>query len=110
MRRDEKGVAMPGPSFNLPLSVDGGPGVPAHIRDVAGVTVAPVVYTLEMAEFIVHAANYHARLADIVRRLAKWHSEAVAPCGSLSFNLIKISQEANELWEEMTQEGGENEG
>jgi hypothetical protein len=101
MRRDENGVAVPGQSFKLPLRHLGAKGVPAEVIDAAGVTVAPVIYSLEMADFIVHAANYHACLADIVRRLAEWHVHK-----DDTIDILPIVADAAELWEEMQKEGG----
>jgi hypothetical protein len=47
--------------------------------------------------YIVHAANYHARLADIVRRLA----EQVEPDWRLFAHQLQITLDASELWDEM---------
>ena len=107
MIRDDNGIAVPSGETLLPWKVESDEMVSDHCGCVV---VRDGDAYPETLHFIVHAANYHAQLADIVRRLAEWHSEAVAPGGSLSFNLIKISREAKELWEEMTQEGGEDEG
>lgn len=98
MKRDENGVAVPGQSFRLPLSHLGAKGVPAEVIDAAGVTVAPVIYSLEMVEFMVYAANYHARLAEIVRQLAEWHDQEIEDIGV-------IVADAVELWDEMRKDG-----
>lgn len=58
--------------------------------------------------FAIHAANNIIEAREIVRRLAIWHDEASKPSGSLSFNLIRISEDAARLWAKMREDVGDD--
>jgi hypothetical protein len=91
---------MPGPADPLPWQCN-----PERIETwiaIADAKQAPLGYEKDTAEFSVHAANYHARLADIVRRLAEWHVHK-----DDTIDILPIVADAAELWEEMQKEGGE---
>jgi hypothetical protein len=55
-------------------------------------------YFRDDADYTAHAANYHARLADIVRRLQD-HQDYE--------NIVKIIADASALWDEMKGGGDE---
>ncbi len=67
MRTNDVGIAVPDPCFRLPLRHIIGHG--HEIVDADGITVAPTVFTRDMTDFMVIAANFHAKMAEIVRRL-----------------------------------------
>lgn len=76
------------------MRVNAAKGTLTYITDVVGLAVTPVVYTIEMAEFLRESANYHERLADIVRRLAEQGSIGDR---ALLYDLV---QDAATLWQE----------
>lgn len=96
MKRNEKGIAVPGEYVNLPLRHLGAKGVPAEVVDAMGVTVTPVIYGIDTAEFIIYAANFHERLADIVRRLLEHSNKIAANAEPIS----DILDDAAALWTE----------
>lgn len=90
MRRDENGVAVPPTEFPLPWTIDDdGVVVCSNGRDINGDAVL---------EFTVHAANYHAQMAEILRRLAEWHEQETDDIGV-------IVADAVSLWDEMRKDG-----
>jgi hypothetical protein len=107
MRRDENGVAVPGVADPLPWrSNTNEPSTGwGFVFDAKNTTIG---YEGDTLEYIAHAANYHARLADIVRRLAVWADEAKELGGSLTFSLFDIANDAERIWAEM--KGGGDEG
>ena len=99
MKRNENGIAVPGEPFTLPLRVNTAKGTLTHITDVVGLTVTPVVYTVEMAEFLREAANFHERFGEIVRKLAEWHDQ-----DDDTIDILPIVTDAADLWEEYREE------
>jgi hypothetical protein len=93
MKRDANGVAVPHEADPLPWSRD------ANSRDHSPVDSRGVPLGLDgdTLDYQVHAANYHARLADIVRRLA----EQVEPDWRLFAHQLQITLDASALWDEM---------
>jgi hypothetical protein len=102
MRRDEDGIAVPGIADPLPWRLDVTSG-DKWLFDANGVLVGLDGDTLE---FTPHAANYHQRLADIVRRFVEMcHRWQHAPSGELGDFIEKdkaLRAEAAALWAEMT--------
>jgi len=100
MRRNDKGIAVPGESFPLPWAV-----IPDHTGDYIVAANEEEVFDVsrieQTAEFIVDAANYHERFADIVRRLAEWKTtlkgrDFIKGASELDW----ISDDAAALWAE----------
>lgn len=107
MRRDENGVAVPFKTSYLPWETK-----KSYMTDIRDFYGGHVTYGAidEDAEFAVHAANYHARLCDIVRRLHEWdikHPKGRIYPQSVENEFHGITRDAAALWAEMTQEGGE---
>jgi hypothetical protein len=100
MRR-ENGVSVPGESFPLPWAV-----TPDHAGSFIGAANGEEIFTADRiegtAEFAVYAANYHSRLAEIVRRLAqmKRYDDFA--------DVWSVCDDAANLWAEM--KGGGYEG
>jgi hypothetical protein len=97
MRRDANGVVVPDEESLLPWGV-----VTGEVCAADGSTVVDIGLPDDRA-FIVHAANHHARLADIVRRLA----EQVEPDWRLFAHQLQITLDASALWDEMKGGGDE---
>ena len=90
MRRDANGVVVPAGHDPLPWNrSDHEDGWPADAKDNI------IGFGNDTIDFIVHAANYHGRLADIVRRLAEW-SES-----DLMGDVDAMIVDAAKLWDEM---------
>jgi len=111
MRRDENGVAVPGVADPLPWrSNTNEPSTGwGFVFDAKNTTIG---YEGDTLEYIAHAANYHARLCDVVRRLAEYKA-ARNPAGRSRESLEKTASglwnaidDAAELWVEM--KGGGN--
>ena len=101
MIRDENGIAVPNPKSLLPLDISGD-----LVLNDYGDYVCQIQHP-DDADFLTHAAKFHPRLADIVRRLAVWHEETRRPSGTLSFKLFNITSEAAKVWAEMREDGVE---
>jgi hypothetical protein len=105
MKRDANGVAVPHKLCPLPWIADNKgewPKVKTCNVKVESMVCEPCFEA--DSYFIAHAANYHARLADIVRRLLV-HSNRVAGNGE---PICDILDDASALWDEM--KGGGNAG
>jgi hypothetical protein len=102
MRR-ENGVAVPGVADPLPWrSNTNQPSTGwGFVFDAKNTTIG---YEGDTLEYIAHAANYHARLCDVVRRLA----EAPKNMGPTFFAgyVAQLISESQSLWAEM--KGGGN--
>jgi len=99
VRRDANGVVVPDEESPLPWKV-----VFSEACAADGSTVADIGLPDDRA-FIVHAANYHGRLADIVRRFVEmcnlWQT---GPASELETFLEKdraLREDASALWDEM---------
>jgi hypothetical protein len=61
----------------------------------------------EDRQYVIHAANYHARLCDIVRRLAELETGVVELEPREVWQTIDdVAKQSAKLWAEMQQEGG----
>jgi hypothetical protein len=104
MKRDENGIAVPHEESPIPWTAadsDEWASVRTRAGDGNMETLVCEPYFRVDADFIAHAANYHHRLADLVRRLA---TEGIQ--GDISSLIV----DASYLWAEMTDEtkgGGE---
>jgi len=99
VKRNENGVVVPGEYVKLPLRHLGAKGAPAEVVDAMGVTVTPVVYGIDTADFIIHAANHHERFAEIVRRFSEWHDQ-----DDDTIDILPIVTDAATLWKEYQEE------
>jgi hypothetical protein len=94
MRTNDRGIAVPGPADKLPWSCD-----PERIEKWIAIADAEGVllgYEGVTAEFAVLAANYHERMADIVRRLEAWNGAQ----DTSEDGLWDIVNDATALWAE----------
>jgi len=99
MIRDDNGIAAPHEMDPLPWKYN--QDIAAIVEKRGDVAIMAQTTSQCTCEFAVHAANYHAQLADIVRRLAEPNENAGI------VGLIRIIEDARNLWAEMMQEGGE---
>jgi hypothetical protein len=101
MRRDENGIAVPHTESPLPWSASGHDEW-AWVKTKTGngnhETGVCEPYFRADADYIAHAANYHHRLADIVRRFLV-HSNRMAGRGE---PITDIFDDAANLFDEMT--------
>jgi len=103
MKRDANGVAVPDEESPLPWMYEIG-----MLRASDGSPVCEGMLP-EDNQFVIHAANYHARLADILRRSVEIFD--LLKTGPLSTFLEKdqaLREDASALWDEM--KGGGDEG
>jgi len=102
MRRDENGIAVPHEESPIPWTAadsDEWASVRTRAGDGNMETLVCEPYFRVDADFIAHAANYHQRLADIVRRLAEWHNQE-----DDTIDILPIVTDAAKFWAEMTDE------
>ena len=100
--RTVNGIAVPGEGCPLPWAV-----IPDHcgtyVADANGEEVFDVSRLEGTAEFQVVAANYHAKMAEIVRRLDDWIVRRLGDWNDndqLIDDVVKISIDASALWDE----------
>jgi hypothetical protein len=103
MRRDENGIAVPHEVDPRPWKTNFVSG-DRWLYDCNG---NPVGLSGDTLEFIPHAANYHQRLADIVRRISEWDKKF--PKSTIhnvhaEKQFDQIVSDASYLWAEMTDE------
>jgi len=97
MKRDENGIAVPHEESPIPWTAadsDEWASVRTRAGDGNMETLVCEPYFRVDADFIAHAASYHQRLADIVRRLID---------GDAS-DMCFVVDDARALWAEMTDE------
>lgn len=100
MRRDERGIAVPSEHNPIPWKIiaDELGGIASSNGEVFGGSGWD-----EDDEFTTHAANYHARLAEIARRI-----EPVTKINAAEWTLAErlhiatIANDAAALWQEMS--------
>lgn len=111
LRRNELGIAVPGIASPLPWKNERGPiFFGPDIEPEEAVTseegavfasdddIVAEAYDEDDAAFLRHAANYHERLADIVRRIKAWID------GEAADDFGPIVDDAAELWDEMSRD------
>jgi hypothetical protein len=91
--RTNNGIAVPSESSPLPWHVERD-----MIYDVDRAWVSDCVTSTD-AKFIAVAANYHERMADIVRLLAEWNEGCPQSPG-----ISSVAQVASGLWAEYQKE------
>lgn len=92
MKTNDRGIAVPGPADQLPWSCD-----PERIEKWIAIADANgdlLGYEGVTAKFAVLAANYHERMADIVRRLEVWNAAE----NTMEDGLWDIVNDATALW------------
>lgn len=94
MRRNDKGIVVPDLQTKLPLCVLH--GIYETLCDKAGSVVANDLVSEDDAEFLKHAANYHERIADIVRLLAEFEDQDFVDFQAINSIVVKASK----LWSE----------
>ena len=101
MKTDDAGIAVPGGDVVMPLVGDGDIVVPG-VWDSEQDYFAEIYGGPDFAEFLIVAANYHKRMADIVRRLAtveNWPDRMMVAGSALA-----IAEDAAALWAEYQKE------
>lgn len=98
MKRDENGIAVPSESSPLPWVARTHEGSPAIVSPSRAMNVAKF-WDNNDAAYARHAANFHHRLADLVRRLVDWRSDVADE------SLDDIGSLAVELWYEIRMDG-----
>lgn len=101
MRRNKNGIAVPGVLTKLPFASDGNYDAEGLRWDVYDATKRDILSFgyREDAEFLAHAANYHARLAEIVRRFSEWHDQ-----DDDTIDILPIVTDAATLWKKYQEE------
>ena len=101
MKRNENGVVVP--SDESPLPWKPWPCfTPIGLVDANGRWTEKISW--ETIQFQAHAANYHERFADIVRRLVTWADESGKPGTPMTVNLFTLCEDAASLWKEYREE------
>lgn len=100
MKTNDRGIAVPGIVDPLPWKLDVKSGA-QWAKDARGVYLGLERDTME---FQIVAANFHERMADIVRRLAD-----VTLYADASPDVIRLQDDADSAWSEYQEEvqGGE---
>jgi hypothetical protein len=98
MKRDENGIAVPHDVDPRPWKMN----VVSGDRWLYDCNGNPVGRSRDTFEFIPHAANYHQRLADIVRRLADTPTN-MEPTFFAGY-VTRLIHESQSLWSEMADE------
>ena len=96
MRTNDRGIAVPSERSPLPWHVECD-----IVYDVDRAWVSDCVASTD-AKFITHAANFHERMADLVRRLAtveNWPDRMMVTGSALA-----IAEDAAALWAEYQKE------
>jgi hypothetical protein len=101
MKRDENGIAVPHEADPLPWGGKISPGDRWYINS-RGILLG---YSSDTFDYQIHAANYHARLADIVRRIVsqceKWKNAPASELTGFIEEDTAIQTDASALWDEM---------
>jgi hypothetical protein len=92
LNRDENGIAVPFESHPLPWKAAWG--------TVADANDDEVCQPGEQDGFICHAANYHFRMAYIVRTSAQWNESGIPHVETL----LKFISDSAKLWDEMSRD------
>lgn len=93
MKTNDRGIAVPSDDAILPIRTDGDAIIPSLVSEDG--CVADTFVDPDFAEFLAVAANYHERMADIVRRLAEWNEGDPA-----ADNYTSIASDASKIWAE----------
>jgi hypothetical protein len=99
MRTNDRGIAVPGEWVEMPLTCSDDITLPA-ITDATDGIVCDVMIAGDFGKFLTVAANFHERMADIVRRLAIWNTGSLTDRDSL----YKAGDDAAALWAEYQKE------
>ena len=90
MKRNENGIAVPENDIPLPWR-----SVRGFVHDAndkcAAATVDP--------DYVSHVANFHERIAEIVRQLAEWNDQ-----DDDTIDILPIVTDAATLWKEYQEE------
>jgi hypothetical protein len=98
MQRNEHGIAVPSEDNPMPWEFD----EHGYLMDGNGLPVTDdngLYYSDDSEAYVQHAARYHPKLADIVRRLVDWGNDVGGD------DVSDIARDAVGVWAEMREDG-----